>query len=84
MISDKYAVSSIVTDPNKNIFVATIDNDIYKFNSSGTLVSGYPYTLIPPTGQEESITLGLSKLVYWNGYIVSASSLMGGLVILTP
>jgi hypothetical protein len=77
-------VSSITSDANRNIYAVTVGNDIYKYNGSGTLITGYPYILTPPTNQEEFIPLGLSKLVFWNNQLWSASGLLGGLVEIIP
>jgi hypothetical protein len=85
-LQDKNLVASVTTDVSGNIFAITTDNDLYKFDSLGTIVSGYPYTLIPSTNQEDGIPLGISKLVWWkerNG-LYGSSSLMGGIVKITP
>ena len=83
-LMDRNLISSITTDVSGNIYAINYENELYKIASQTTIVSGYPYQLLPPTNQEEEVTLGLSRLIYWYNQIWSSSSLMGGLSIITP
>ena len=80
---DRNLISSITTDVSGNIYAINYENELYKIASQTTIVSGYPYQLLPPTNQEEEVTLGLSRLIYWYNQIWSSSSLMGGLSIIS-
>ena len=83
-LKDDNRVTSITTDPSGFIYTILTDNVLYKHSSLGILSSGYPFTLVPPPNQEQTVPLGFSRLLYWNGYIVSSSSLMGGITVIKP
>jgi hypothetical protein len=82
-LKDDNKVTSITVDPSGNIYAILSDNVLYKYNSLGTLASGYPYTLVPPINQEDGVPLGFSKLLLFNGKLVASSPMMGGLTIIT-
>ena len=80
-LTDRNKVSSITADTSGNIYAVNVENELYKISSSA-IVSGYPQTILPPEGQLDGVPLGFSKLIVWQGQLVSAASLTGGLVFI--
>lgn len=78
-LMERNKVSALTVDVSGHIFATVTSNELYKI-AAGSIVSGYPYTIFPPTNQEEGVPLGCSRLLYWNSNLYASTSLNGGLI----
>lgn len=84
-LANRNRVTSITQNVSGNVFVSTVDNQIYQISGT-SLVSGYPFLLEPPPGQESGVPSGIDKLVRWPGLtaLFSSTPMNGGIIEVQP
>ena len=61
-------------------YVVRYDNQLFKINSVGAVVSGYPQTIPAYSGQSSGAALGISNAIAVNSDLYCSSSLGGGIL----
>ncbi len=61
-------------------YAVRYDNQLFKINSAGAVVSGYPQTIPAYSGQSSGAALGISNSIAVSGDLYCSSSLGGGIL----